>query len=66
MVKRVKDHNNPKNNNTKYTRGRRPVKLVYFENKETLTEALKKEGEIKKLTKEKKELLVQCFKKRSK
>jgi len=60
------DHNDPKNKTTKYTRGRRPVLLAYLERVRTLVEALKKEREIKKLTKEEKEILVQCFKKRSK
>jgi len=66
LEKRINDHNDPKNNATKYTRGRRPVTIVYMEKVATVAHALKREREIKKLNKEKKELLVQCFKKRSK
>ncbi len=38
----------------KYTRGRLPVKLVYFESFDTKGEALKREYSLKKLTREKK------------
>jgi putative endonuclease len=66
IEKRIADHNDPKNSSTKYTRGRRPVILVYLEKTKTVGLALKREIEIKKLPKQKKELLIQCFKKRSK
>lgn len=65
LEKRIKDHNDQKNNTTKYTRGRRPVILVYVEKKIAKSDALKREMEIKNLTKEKKELLIQRPKKRS-
>lgn len=42
----------------KYTRGRGPCSLVYFEEFETKNEALKREREIKKLTKAQKENLL--------
>ncbi len=38
----------------KYTRGRLPVTLVYFESFDTKGEALKREYSLKKLTREKK------------
>lgn len=41
----------------KYTRSRLPVKIVYHEEFETLSEARKREAEIKKWPKEKKEEL---------
>ena len=64
LEKRIKEHNDSKNISTKYTRGRRPVTLVYMEKVKTVSDALKREREIKKLSKEKKELLVQRPKKR--
>ena len=64
LEKRIKEHNDSKNISTKYTRGRRPVTLVYVEKVKTVSDALKREREIKKLPKEKKELLVQRPKKR--
>jgi putative endonuclease len=63
VEKRVKDHNNSKNSSTKYTRGRRPVYLVYFEKAKTITDALRREREIKNLTKDKKEQLILAAKK---
>jgi len=57
LDRRIKEHNNP-DSKSKYTRSRRPVKLVYFEKYSTLQEAMKRELQIKKLTKAKKEALV--------
>ncbi len=65
LEKRIKEHNDSKNISTKYTRGRRPVTLVYMEKVKDISDALRREREIKKLPKEKKELLVQRPKKRS-
>ena len=58
LQRRVQEHNSDKFKSAKYTKGRRPVKLVYFEKYKTVNEALKREFEIKKLTKEKKENLI--------
>lgn len=53
VKKRVDEHNNsPKG--AKYTRVRRPVKLVYKEELETRSDACKREYEIKRLSREKK------------
>ncbi|MBN2547211.1 MAG: GIY-YIG nuclease family protein [Spirochaetes bacterium] len=41
----------------KYTRGRLPVKLVYFEKFESMNDAYKREKEIQKLTKSQKKNL---------
>ncbi len=42
----------------KYTRGRGPVKIIYTEEFETLSEARKREAEVKKWNKEEKENLL--------
>lgn len=56
---RVKDHNGEtKKIGAKYTRGRRPVKLVYSESFKTKSEAMKREVEIKKLVRREKEQLI--------
>jgi putative endonuclease len=57
LKRRVKEHNDPQSK-SKYTRSRNPVKLVYFEKYKTINEALKREFEIKKMTKIKKEMLI--------
>ena len=54
--KRFKAHNDGKG--AKYTKGRRPLKLVYLEELETKSEALKRENDIKKMTKDKKRQLI--------
>lgn len=56
LERRIKIHNEKKG--AKYTRGRLPVELVYFEEFLTKSEALKRECEIKKMTKEEKNLLI--------
>lgn len=57
--RRLKVHNSGKG--AKYTRGRRPVKLVYYKEVSSMSEGLKLESAIKKLSKEKKEDLVSDF-----
>ena len=54
---RLHEHNNTRAG-AKYTRGRRPVKLVYVEVCSTPSIALKREAEIKKLSREQKLLLI--------
>ena len=56
VERRVKCHNAGKG--AKYTRPRLPVELVYFERFETKEEAMRREAAIKKLSRERKELLV--------
>ena len=53
---RIKTHNSGQG--AKYTRSRLPVKLVYFEEVDGRSAALKREAAIKKLTREKKQLLI--------
>ncbi|PIQ67785.1 hypothetical protein COY25_02865 [Candidatus Uhrbacteria bacterium CG_4_10_14_0_2_um_filter_41_7] len=47
----------------KYTRAKRPVKIIYFEEFKTLSDARKREAEIKKWSKSKKEELILKIKK---
>ena len=54
--RRVKCHNDGKG--AKYTRPRLPVELVYYEVFESKEEAMRREAAIKKLSRERKELLV--------
>lgn len=56
IIKRVKEHN-AGSQGAKYTRARRPVKLVYTENFKSLARGRKREAEIKRLTKKQKLLL---------
>ena len=53
LNRRVAEHNNSKRG-AKYTRSRRPVKLVYSSLVGTRSEAMKEECRIKKLSKVKK------------
>ena len=50
---RIKAHSN--GTGAKYTRGRGPVELVYFEEFDDKKDAMKREYEIKKYTRSKKE-----------
>lgn len=56
LDKRLKVHNQGKG--AKYTRVRLPVKLVYNEEFENKSDALKREYKIKQLTRKKKEELI--------
>jgi len=59
LQKRVADHNSGKG--AKYTRARLPVRLVYYESFGTKEEAMRREYEIKQLSKEKKRKLMEYF-----
>ena len=52
LEKRIVTHNS--GNGAKYTRSRLPVELVYHEEFESKSDALKREHEIKKLSREQK------------
>jgi putative endonuclease len=54
---RIKEHNYSKVG-AKYTRSRRPIELRYSEEVESKTRAMKREIEIKKLTRGEKEILI--------
>ena len=59
LQKRIGEHNFNSTKSAKYLRAKRPVKLVYFEKFQTLPEAMKREWQVKKWTKAKKEALIQ-------
>ena len=56
VQKRLEMHRSGKG--AKYTRGRGPLELVYSEECENHSQALKRECEVKKLTKEQKQQLI--------
>jgi predicted GIY-YIG superfamily endonuclease len=58
LVKRLEEHNSGKSKAAKYTKPRLPVRLVYSEKQPTKNAALKRELQIKNLTKPEKEKLV--------
>ena len=53
VQKRVKAHNEEKSG-AKYTKAKRPVKVVYYEGYETKEEAMRREYAIKQLTRKQK------------
>jgi len=57
MTRRLNEHNRTKRG-AKYTRSRRPVRLIYFESHENRSEASKAEAAFKKLTRKKKEIYI--------
>ena len=57
LAKRLENHQAGKG--AKYTRGRLPVTLAYYETYETESEARKRECAIKKLSRQQKEKLIQ-------
>ncbi len=57
LKKRVEEHNNSRLG-AKYTRGRRPVKLVYSQRKRNKSNALKEELRIKGLNREEKAKII--------
>lgn len=57
LERRVKAHNAGKG--AKYTKSRKPVKLVYFESFSTKQEAMRREWEIKQLSRVEKCKLIQ-------
>ena len=59
IERRLEMHNQGKG--AKYTRGRRPVKLIYLEKFSTREEAMKREAAIKKLKRKEKLLLIQEY-----
>lgn len=56
LEKRENKHNEGKG--ARYTRGRRPIKMVYFEEFKTKSKALKRECQIKKLRRIGKDALI--------
>ena len=63
LEKRINAHNN--DTASKYTRVRRPVRLVYYESFETKQEAMSREYHIKQLKRKEKESLIKQFENKS-
>lgn len=61
LDKRVRAHN--EGTGAKYTKSKRPVELVYYEEYESKIDAMKREYEIKQFSKKKKEALILNFSK---
>ncbi|MGV8146993.1 MAG: GIY-YIG nuclease family protein [Alkaliphilus sp.] len=60
LERRLKEHNAGKG--AKFTRARLPVKLAYWEDQATRSEAQKREYVVRNLKRKEKELLVEKFK----
>lgn len=58
IKRRLRQHNGEIVGGAKYTRGRRPVKLVYTQYYSSITDALKNEFTLKKLSKSEKLKLI--------
>ena len=58
LERRVDEHNNSNEKGAKYTRARRPVRLVYSEEYENRSEASKREYFIKKMSRKDKVSLI--------
>lgn len=56
VMERQQKHN--EGTGAKYTRSRRPISIIYTEEFETLSEARKREAEVKKMNKQQKEHLL--------
>jgi len=50
LLRRLSEHNTSKTKSAKYTRGRRPVTLVYAKKHKTVSSAKKHEAQIKRMT----------------
>lgn len=58
LEKRIKDHNDGKG--AKYTKTRRPVALAYYEEFETKSDAMRREYEIKQMSRKQKMALIEA------
>ncbi|SNR94725.1 putative endonuclease [Anaerovirgula multivorans] len=63
LENRFKTHNEGKG--AKYTKGRRPLKLVYWEEHISRSKAQKREAALRRLSKKQKEVLISEFKTQS-
>jgi putative endonuclease len=61
LERRIHEHNFDKKKSAKYLRGKTPAILVYSEKLSTLKEAMKREWQVKKWPKAKKELLIKVI-----
>jgi putative endonuclease len=58
LARRLAEHNSA-DKGAKYTRGRRPVQLVYVEEVTSRAQATQREGRIKRMTRAEKKALIQ-------
>ena len=61
IKRRIHEHNSDNRTAAAYTRGRRPVELVYKESCQTRSQATKREYQIKQLTRKKKKALIKTL-----
>jgi len=61
LKKRLEEHNHDNKKGAKYTRARRPVVLVYSEESDDRSQATKRELAIKKLSRNKKQALIDNY-----
>jgi len=61
IEKRLRQHNGEIKGGAKYTSGRRPVKIKFIEEHILLSDALRREIELKKLHRDKKILLIKNY-----
>jgi putative endonuclease len=61
LEKRLEKHNGIVPGGSKYTRSRRPVKIVYYEQFDNKSDAMKREAEIKKMSREEKSFLIESI-----
>ena len=61
LERRIAEHNSGRG--AKYTRSRRPVELIYYEETPSKQEAMRREREIKKMTRKQKMELIKINKK---
>ncbi len=61
LNRRVEEHNSGTSRSAKYTRAKKPVTLVYSEKHETKQAAMKREFQVKRLSKVKKEELIRTI-----
>ena len=59
ISRRINEHNYSTRKGSKYTRSRRPVRLVYSETLKSVSNALKREFAIKKLSRKEKKKLIE-------
>ena len=60
-IENREEAHNEGNAGARYTRMRRPVKIVYFEEFVNRSDAMKRESELKRLSKKQKEELILCI-----
>jgi putative endonuclease len=58
VERRIDEHNNSDRLGSRYTRTRKPVTLVYQENQQSRSSASRREAEIKRFSRQKKEMLI--------